>query len=169
MCHNHGRTLQPHRSIKHRINRQKRRCSKECHVKRLFLGGVMKDKLNKEQVRPLYVLRDFKKERNGPILKHYVPWIFPNSLVRINHTVYILPWVFSVHDYSLSLSLSLSERIRGEIYLYFPNDLSELWNLNRFMSGEIERVSTINLQIVFRHNYTSDLVEWMNESFGFRW
>ena len=30
----------------------------------------MKDKLIKEKLRPLLVLRDFKKERSGPILKH---------------------------------------------------------------------------------------------------
>ena len=39
---------------------------------------------------------------------------------------------------------------------------------HRFIRGDIEIVSTINLQIVCRHNYTSDLVERMSESFGFR-
>ena len=94
-------------------------------------------------------------------------WIFLNSLVRINHTVYILPWVFSVHDYFLSLPLS--GRIHGEICLYFPYDLSVLWNVyvslwnasywlmlhllikiiihHLFMPEDIEIVKTINLQI----------------------
>ena len=39
---------------------------------------------------------------------------------------------------------------------------------HRFMPGDIEIVSTINLQLVCRHNFTSDIVERMSESFVFR-
>ena len=117
-------------------------------------------------------------------------WIFPNSLVRINHTVYILPRVFSVQNYSLSLTLSLSLSLSLREDTWWNLFILSVWpfrtlkfvrllvkphilaccttfthqNYHKppvYARGHI--VSTIKLQKVCRHNYTSDLVEWMNE------